>query len=337
MIPMTDVVVAGGSGMNGRITVRGTDNEPLAELIASDAEAVVAAGQKSGRPGRVTLYDGSGKDTINLNSAHAHAVVGGGVNGRLTASGKDGHPLAELIASDNEAVIAAGGKGGRPGRFTLYAGNGNATVNLTSADGHLVVGGGDVNGRITVAGKDGQPLAELIATDKESAIGAGQVNRPARVSLYDGQQRETIRLDAAAGDIQLFNADCAEEFDVDDDVVAGSVVVLGDDGLAHCCSQSYDSRVVGVVSGAGNCRPALLLDRRETYPWRAPVALMGKVMCLVEADVAPVRPGDLLTTSTVPGHAMLARRDRAFGAVIGKALASLSSGRALIPVVVALQ
>jgi hypothetical protein len=342
---MTDLLVAGGSGENGRITARGRDDLPLAELIAGDKEAVVAAGQKSDRPGRLTLYDGAGKDTINLIAANAHAVAGGGnANGRITASGKDGQPLAELIGADGEAVIAAGAARpagqktkGRPGRLTLYDGKGNATLNLTSADAHAVVGGGNVPGRITAAGRDGQPVVELIATDNEAVIGAGQVNRPGRVSLYDGNQKETIRLDAASGDILLFNADCAEEFEAGDDVVAGAVVVLDGDGLARCCQSTYDPRVVGVVSGAGGFRPGILLDRRATGRRRAPVALMGKVMCLVEAESAPVRAGDLLTTSAVTGHAMRAERRLAFGAVIGKALTSLPCGRDLVPVIVSLQ
>jgi hypothetical protein len=62
------------------------------------------------------------------------------------------------------------------------------------------------------------------------------------------------------------------------------------------------------------------------------------VFCKVDADQSPVAIGDLLTTSSTPGHAMAARdHQRAFGAVIGKALAPLDSGKALVPILVALQ
>jgi hypothetical protein len=65
---------------------------------------------------------------------------------------------------------------------------------------------------------------------------------------------------------------------------------------------------------------------------------MGKVGCLVTAEETPIRVGDLLTTSDVPGHAMKALEPaRAFGAVIGKALAPLTSGRGIIPIFIALQ
>ena len=48
--------------------------------------------------------------------------------------------------------------------------------------------------------------------------------------------------------------------------------------------------------------------------------------------------GDLLTTSDTPGHAMrVGDPSRAFGAVIGKALAPLAAGRGMVPILVALQ
>ena len=46
----------------------------------------------------------------------------------------------------------------------------------------------------------------------------------------------------------------------------------------------------------------------------------------------------MLTSATTPGHAMKAGDvTRAFGAVIGKALQSLASGKGLIPILVTLQ
>jgi antitoxin (DNA-binding transcriptional repressor) of toxin-antitoxin stability system len=262
---------------------------------------------------------------------------GNGKNGKVSTLGADDQPIAELIATDTESIIGAGQKG-RPARVSLYDTNQKETIRLTAGDGKLSVGGGGVNSRITARGKDGQPVAELIATDTESIIGAGQKGRPARVSLYDTNQKETIRLDAAAGDIVLFNADVAEEFDVDGEVAPGSVVVLNADGMVRSSDVAYDGRVVGVVSGAGGYRPGIVLDRRQTSRNRRPVAMMGKVECLVDATETPIHVGDLLTTSHRRGHAMRAiDRDRALGAVLGKALRSVDEGTAVIPVLVTLR
>jgi hypothetical protein len=69
-----------------------------------------------------------------------------------------------------------------------------------------------------------------------------------------------------------------------------------------------------------------------------PVALVGKVYCLVDATFAPIEAGDLLTTSSTVGHAMKAvDRARAWGATIGKALAGHRGDRGLIPILVTLR
>src|SRR5208282_544138 len=92
-------------------------------------------------------------------------------------------------------------------------------------------------------------------------------------------------------DIVLANADCAEEFDVASPVGAepGTVMVIGDDEALHPSSEPYDRRVAGVVSGGGDYKPALLLDRRASSRLRSPVALVGKVCCKVDAEHEPVR------------------------------------------------
>jgi hypothetical protein len=142
------------------------------------------------------------------------------------------------------------------------------------------------------------------------------------------------------GDIQLANADVAEEFDVSGPhlVQPGTVMVFGAEGVLCESQQAYDKRVAGVISGAGEFKPGLVLDKRQSNSKRQAVALMGKVFCKVDAQFGAVEVGDLLTTSPTPGHAMKAGDPmQAFGTVIGKALQSLPGGRRLIPILVALQ
>jgi streptogramin lyase len=60
--------------------------------------------------------------------------------------------------------------------------------------------------------------------------------------------------------------------------------------------------------------------------------------CKVDADIAPISVGDLLTTSPTKGHAQkVLEREKAIGAIVGKALASLDRGKGMIPVLVMLQ
>ena len=142
-----------------------------------------------------------------------------------------------------------------------------------------------------------------------------------------------------AHDILLANQDCAEDFDVaQPETDGGTVVVINASGTVQPCQEAYDKKVAGVISGAGEFRPAITLGRKESSVLRMPVALLGKVYCKVDANYAPVEVGDLLTTSPTLGHAMKAAEPlRAFGAVIGKALRPLKAGQGLIPILIALQ
>jgi hypothetical protein len=144
----------------------------------------------------------------------------------------------------------------------------------------------------------------------------------------------------ATGDVRLAGADCAEDFDVRDRALleAGMVMVIGGEEQLERCCHPYDRRVAGVLSGAGDCRPGIVLGKQRQRPDRLPLALSGKVLCLVDAGYSAVDTGDLLTTSPTHGHAMKASEPgRAFGAVLGKALRPLSSGRGLVPIIVSLQ
>jgi len=142
------------------------------------------------------------------------------------------------------------------------------------------------------------------------------------------------------GDIRLTNADCAEDFDIVcvEQVEPGTVMVIDQDGALRQSDRAYDKRVAGVISGAGNFKPGIVLDKQNSSNNRMPIALLGKVYCKVDAQYGAVEMGDLLTTSPTPGYAMKAGDPlKAFGCVIGKALRPLSEGEGLIPILVALQ
>ncbi len=81
---------------------------------------------------------------------------------------------------------------------------------------------------------------------------------------------------------------------------------------------------------------ALTLNDMAARFGEIPMAVVGIVPCKVTAKNGPIRPGDLLVTSSTPGHAMRAD-DPKTGTVIGKALGSLDRGLGVIRVLVTLQ
>ena len=69
-----------------------------------------------------------------------------------------------------------------------------------------------------------------------------------------------------------------------------------------------------------------------------PLAVVGIVPCKVTSENGAIGPGDLLVTSSLPGHAMKGTdRARMLGAIVGKALEPLDSGTGVILVLVTLQ
>jgi hypothetical protein len=104
-------------------------------------------------------------------------------------------------------------------------------------------------------------------------------------------------------------------------------------------TKAYDRTVAGIISGAGGIKPGMLMGQSDSASdgWY-PVALVGRVYVWADASYGSIEPGDLLTTSDTPGHAMkVTDYERAKGAIIGKAMSSLEEGRGLILVLVSLQ
>ncbi|HPS03588.1 MAG TPA: ankyrin repeat domain-containing protein, partial [Candidatus Sumerlaeota bacterium] len=94
-------------------------------------------------------------------------------------------------------------------------------------------------------------------------------------------------------------------------------------------SKAYDRTVAGVISGAGGIQAGMRMGQDGSIATGGhPVALTGRVFCWADASCVPIRPGDLLTTSNQPGHAMrVTDFNRSHGAVIGKAMTGLEKGR----------
>jgi hypothetical protein len=163
----------------------------------------------------------------------------------------------------------------------------------------------------------------------------GQIRHGGNITTSGLEVRGTVTVD---GDILMTNRDVAEQFGAVAKYVPGSVMVIGENALLELCRDEYDKRAVGIISGAGPLRPAITLGHLQNETPTASIAMIGTTFCLVDAQKVPIEVGDLLTSSSTPGHAMKATDHvRSFGAVVGKALGSLPHGRGLIPVVVALQ
>ena len=136
-------------------------------------------------------------------------------------------------------------------------------------------------------------------------------------------------------------ADLAEPFEMkEEELEKGSVVVIDDEhpGRLKRSRNAYDTRVAGIISGANGVNPGIALHQEGLLEGGQNVALSGRVYVQADASGGPIKPGDLLTTSDTPGHAMkVTEHTRAQGSVIGKAMSSLNQGMGMVLVLVTLQ
>ena len=137
--------------------------------------------------------------------------------------------------------------------------------------------------------------------------------------------------------------DIAEPFDISNRsaIKPGMVVSIHTQqlGKLRIADRAYDRTVAGIVSGANGINPGMTMSQEGIVPeGLLPVALTGRVYAWADASNGPIVPGDLLTTSDTPGHAMkVTDYEKAQGAVLGKAMTSLDQGRGLVLVLVTLQ
>lgn len=120
----------------------------------------------------------------------------------------------------------------------------------------------------------------------------------------------------------------------------GTVVVIDPENAGGLIESgaAYDSRVAGVVSGANGVEHGIRMGQQDVLDGDTLLAMAGRVYVKCSTENGAIRPGDLLTTAGLAGHAMkVTAPDRAFGAVIGKAMSALDDGTGLVLVLVNLQ
>jgi hypothetical protein len=309
-----------GPGVNG---VSQTETDAGVYGINNYGEIHRGAAPSDGGPGvqGQSLY---GHGVVGSTSSSTHA----GVSGVGNYSGCGVYGVSGFTAKD--PITNVGVFGG--------SGTWDAIVGETQSDAHAGVTGRNLtsgaNGGAGIYGTGGEYAGKF-----DGAATGVYAKGTKLAAQFDGTVQVNGNINMGGGDV-LFS-DCAEQFDVSADAIAepGTVMVINGEGELEPGSMAYDKRAAGVVSGAGDFRPGIVLGAvPHAEHSRVPVALVGKVYCKVDATDAPIAVGDMLTTSPTPGHAMKACDPaRAFGAVIGKALRPLATGTGLIPILIALQ
>ena len=217
----------------------------------------------------------------------------------------------------------------------VFALNNSDNTRTDYAGVHGLVGdpaAGAEGGSLVITTATSGTLSEKMRVDSDGNVGIGTTAPAAKLHVVGDI--------TVTGNINAKYQDVAEWVPTTQKLAAGTVVILDPERSNHVLASkgSYDTAVAGVISE----KPGLSLG--EAGEGKALVATTGRVKVRVDATRAPIRIGDLLVTSDVPGVAMKSepivvggRKIHAPGTIIGKALEPLASGAGEILVLLSLQ
>jgi hypothetical protein len=240
----------------------------------------------------------------------------------------------------------AGVKGAHGTARTGYIGGADAAVGAVSSAGYAVYGKSSANavsgaavraestasGGVAIHATNSSTDATIIATNS----GSGRI-----VKFYTGSPASLRFAIENNGDVKADGtysspaADFAELLPGREGLEPGDVLAIGADGRLMRSIEAYQASVVGVYS----MKPAFLggAGSAEGTEGLVPLAVVGVVPVKASAENGAIRPGDMLVSSSIPGHAMRAGGSVPNGRGIGKALGRLDSGTGLVTILVILQ
>jgi hypothetical protein len=357
---------------NGNVGIGTTSPDSALQVVSNSTDLSISlfgiSPAKSGIGvfGRATATDVSGTNQPFGVVGIVDAPFGAGVAGTATSNASNANAVGVSGRADTLLGI------GVLGFTTPMTGNGIGVVGDTnSPDGVGVLGNhpSSAGGGQGVRGQTNSTTGFTVGTTG-AALGTsgpgvgvfGQTYSPngtgglfanvAGGNILEGgfgQPETTVfRVDGtgrvfADGGFQPSGADFAESMAVAGDrskYAAGDLLVI--DPAANrrlaLAQQPYSTLVAGIYS----TKPGMLGTTRkmdEAAPKNeVPLAVVGIVPCKVTAENGPIQIGDLLVSSSAPGHAMKGTdRNRMLGAVVGKALEPLPQGNGVIQVLVTLQ
>lgn len=206
-------------------------------------------------------------------------------------------------------------------------------VNLQSGTADLVAS--NITDRITFNGTNGVILsadtnsktmnidgANFARLDISNTLKSTTLARGAVLNKVDAGNVTRLIIDDNARVYNAIYNDLAEFFFKEEHCEPGDVLVWNNDGVIKCTKEN-DPTVVGVYSdtygfilggnGEGNAA-----DNEKNY---APIGLSGRVKVKVTGKA---NKGDLLTTSSIPGVAVVSK-NKELGTIIGKVLENKTS------------
>lgn len=295
----------------------------------------------TGVSGTSTAPNGTGVSGVANNGANAYGVYGNNVGNGVGVRGDSTNGTGVFgFSSTSSGVFALSTGQGRNGA-SLYAANFNTTngmaANVLNSSNFATAiftnqGAGEV---LYLKNGGGQFIRAVNSAETATLFSVnGDGTTVTKVLQITGGSDLSEQFDITSTTEAVSNASLTE-------IQPGLVVSIDPEnpGKLVVSNEAYDRKVAGIISGAGGVKTGMLMGQTGSVAdGTQPVALTGRVYCWVDATNGAIAPGDLLTSSPIPGHAMKATdQTKAQGAIIGKAMTSLKEGRGLVLVLVSLQ
>ncbi|GMU81614.1 MAG: hypothetical protein AMXMBFR47_14850 [Planctomycetota bacterium] len=341
-------VYGSGAGRSG-IGVYGIHPSPNGDAPGVDGVTQSFENGATGVRGRATSAQTSTARTFGVLGT-SNSILGVGVRGEsntgveadgdqygvfATASNIGGHAVHGegtygIWGRGNDGGAGVRGEAGNSSTFGVWAvgGGGRLGAPALRADGNTgpaiyALGSRAIEGEGTEFGVRG-------VTWEETGVGGTFTNyADGGVALrVNGRAEVQGTLSVNVLEIQG-GADLAERFPFSEAAEPGMVVAIDPDqpGRMRVSREAYDKRVAGVISGANGLSAGVVLGDEPGSDRNLPIALNGRVWVKCDTRARGVKAGDLMTTSDRAGFAMpVIDREKADGAIIGKAMTELAEG-----------
>ena len=300
------LVVVGGVGISGAINAGSIQGTPIGSSSASTGAFTTLSSSGASTLNSLTVTNGTTASGTLTVSGAAQINNTLGVTGTSTLAGVNAGALT--ATSINSTPIGATTPS--TGAFTSLSAS--STLSITGAatlsSTLSVSGASTLTGQVTTGG------SIVPSNNNTQNIGSSSYNYATVYATTFSGVSTTAKY-----------ADLAENYQGDRNYAPGTVVMFG--GTAEVTVADADTTAVaGVVS----TNPAHLMNGGLTGNGVVPVALQGRVPCMV---IGPVKKGDMLVSAGF-GYAK-SSTDPKVGQVIGKALYDFpGSTKAVIEVVV---
>lgn len=252
--------------------------------------------------------------------------------GALVDNGNGTYTVGTDGGSNYFAAVRMDNQGGNAGAINFYTGATTGGTSYSISNTQL-----SSYQRMTIVGSN-------VGIRTASPTAPLEVNGD--IKLTSGSEHHLIFSDGTvqshAWDGVLESADYAESVDVTGErnsFEPGDLLVINgsQEGLFQKSTKPYSTLISGVYStkpGAlGRQKPRSVPRDKEV-----PMAMVGIVPTKVSTENGPVHAGDLLVSSSTPGYAMKGtNRKKLTGAVLGKAMGSMESGKGVIQALISLQ